>query len=99
MSGDAPPPPLEVFLAQLYTDPELRARFLQDPAGVTQEARLSERDCTALLQLDRTGLQLAARSFAHKRRAKTARAPRSAAGFWRTHWRRWIARWRSWRFR
>lgn len=60
-------PKLESFLAKLYTDDEARAHFLADMQGEAERAGLSEADATALGDIDRTGLQMAAASYAHKR--------------------------------
>jgi hypothetical protein len=53
-------PAFESFLARLYVDRDARARFLADPRGEAASA--------AALAIDRVGLELAAASFAHKRR-------------------------------
>ena len=60
-------PALESFLAKLYTDEETRARFLADTRGEAGRAGLSEAEAAALGEIDRTGLQMAAASYAHKR--------------------------------
>ncbi len=59
---------LEAFLARLYVDAAARARFHADPAGEGRRAGLSEEDARALQNIDRAGLELAAESFARKRR-------------------------------
>jgi hypothetical protein len=64
-------PPLESFLARLYTDAELRARFLADPDTEARRAGLSPADRAAVLKIDPIQLRLAARSFAHKRRKRS----------------------------
>ena len=58
----------EAFLARLYTDAGLRRRFLADPRGVAEAAGLSGVEAHALVDIDRVGLELAAASFARKRR-------------------------------
>lgn len=63
-------PALEVFLARVYTDPEVRARFLADPCAEAARAGLTDEQCRALARVDRTGIEMAARSFARKRRLK-----------------------------
>lgn len=63
-------PPLESFLARLYTDPEMRARFLADAESEARQAGLSPADRAAVLRIDPVELRLAARSFAHKRRKR-----------------------------
>ena len=65
---------LEYFLARLYTEPELRQRFLDDPARVLAGAALSGQDKRRLLTLDRAGLQMHARSLAAKRRNPSKKA-------------------------
>ena len=57
----------EAFLARIYIDPEVRARFLVDPRGEAQKAGLTEEECQALVNMDRVGLEFAATSFARKR--------------------------------
>ena len=61
---------LEAFLARLYVDPEARANFKANPRAEAQKAGLSEDHCAALENLDWIGLEMAARSFAKKRRMK-----------------------------
>jgi hypothetical protein len=58
---------LEAFLARLYTDAGLRARFLADPRGEARRARLSDEEVLALVAIDRVGLELVAASLARKR--------------------------------
>lgn len=60
-------PAFEVFLARLYTDRETRDRFLAAPEPEARAANLSEAEVAALLDIDREGLRLAARSFELKR--------------------------------
>ena len=66
-------PALEAFLARLYTEEAVLAAFLADPAPLLARSSLSETERSALLEIDRTGLILAARSFRAKR-AHHARA-------------------------
>lgn len=61
---------LENFLAKLYVDPAARARFLAAPRAEAARAGLPEEQCCALEKIDRVGLEMAARSFAHKRAGK-----------------------------
>lgn len=61
---------LEAFLARLYTDAALRARFLADRAGEAMRAGLPPSQRAALQVLDAEDLELAAASFAHKRRQR-----------------------------
>jgi hypothetical protein len=58
---------LETFLARLYTDADLRARFDVDPEGEARGAGLSPAESAALAACDRIGLQMAADSFSRKR--------------------------------
>jgi hypothetical protein len=58
---------LEALLARIYTDADERARFLADPQGYALAAGLDPQQAAALTQIDRAGLTLAARTFAHKR--------------------------------
>lgn len=70
---------VETFMARLYVDPDLRARFLAAPRATARAAGLAEAACDALARIDRDGLAIAGRSFAAKR---GGRSPRQA----------WIAR-------
>jgi hypothetical protein len=64
---------LEAVLARLYVDAEARARFKADPRAESRKAGLSDEQCSALENLDWIGLEMAARSFAKKRRLKRRR--------------------------
>jgi hypothetical protein len=83
-------PPLESFLAQLYTDAEMRARFLADAAAEARQAGLSPADCAAVLKIDPIQLRLAARSFAHKRRKRSVRSSKPPTKF-----QRWVEKFRQ----
>jgi hypothetical protein len=61
---------LEAFLARLYVDAKMRARFRAEPKRVAAEAGLSEEDCESLKNIDWVGLALASRSFERKRSLK-----------------------------
>lgn len=63
-------PELEHFLARVYTDRELRARFLDDPCGEAMRAGLTEEQGRALANVDRVGVTMASNSFARKRELK-----------------------------
>ena len=63
-------PRFEQFLARLYVDEDVRRRFASDPRGTAMSAGLDSVEIEALAAIDRTGLELAAHSYAHKRRAK-----------------------------
>jgi hypothetical protein len=64
---------LEAFLARIYVNPEARARFLSDPSAEAARAGLSEAECAAVRDIDRPGLELAARSIEKKRSRKVHR--------------------------
>lgn len=66
-------PQLERFLARIYVDPQLRARFLAAPHDEARRAGLTEEQSCALAAIDRTGLEMAARSFGAKRAGKQQR--------------------------
>ena len=78
---------LEAYLARLYTDAAARNAFLADPMGAARAAGLSEVEAESLGHIDKTGLRMAAASYAHKR--EQHRLPKkklSALLFW--WWRR-----------
>ena len=60
----------ENLLARLFVDEELRARFKADPTCVGKEFGLDDRALAAFANADWVGLDLAARSYAHKRTRK-----------------------------
>ena len=60
-------PAFEAFLAKIYVDARARAEFLADPIAAARKAQLTDAECEALLAIDRTGLEMAAASFARKR--------------------------------
>jgi hypothetical protein len=61
-------PRFEHFLARLYVDAKARKQFLADPRGEAAAAGLADDEIAAAVSIDRVGLELAAASFAHKRR-------------------------------
>lgn len=63
---------LEALLARIYVDEPLRANFLAAPEKFADRHSLSIEDTAALVAIDRTGLAMAARSFARKRQLKRA---------------------------
>lgn len=63
-------PKFEAFLAKLYVDEKVRARFLADPRGTAAQAGLSEAEIVALEQIDCIGLVLTARSLERKRQRR-----------------------------
>jgi hypothetical protein len=75
---------LEAYLARLYLDADARRAFVADPRGAARIAGLDDNDVTALERIDRTGLELAARSLQAKREGRRRRG-------WLA---RWLARWR-----
>ena len=79
---------LENFLARIYVDPAARARFLADPQAEAARAGLPEEQCRAIENIDRIGLEMAARSFAHKR------ARKKSAAHLRSTWQRFFSGWR-----
>jgi hypothetical protein len=58
---------LEAFLARLYVDEALRARFARDPGGEARRFGLADEEARALAAVDLDDLARAAASFAHKR--------------------------------
>jgi uncharacterized protein (UPF0276 family) len=58
---------LEAYLARLYTDGDLRARFLAAPLAEARLAGFAPDEAQRIARLDRVGLGLAAASFARKR--------------------------------
>lgn len=64
-------PDLQRFLARLYTDDALRARFLAHPAAVARECGFDDTQAERLaVEIDAESLTLAARSYAKKRALK-----------------------------
>jgi hypothetical protein len=63
-------PRFEAFLAKIYIDERARAAFLADPCGEAIKAGLTEQEAQALEKIDRTGLELTARSLERKRRRR-----------------------------
>jgi len=73
-------PEFETFLARLYTDAPLRTRFLAAPREEGERQGLTVEECAALERIDRVGLELSARSFAHKRALEAS--GRRARSWW-----------------
>ena len=63
-------PRLEAFLARLYTDPPALEALLAAPRAAAQASGLDAAEVEALVNVDRVGLVMAARSFAAKRRGR-----------------------------
>lgn len=76
-------PEFEVFLARLYTDAPLRARFLANPRAEAERHDMTSTECDALERIDRAGLEMSARSFAHKRAIKRAKPRWWATFLWK----------------
>ena len=64
---------VETFLARLYTDEDLRARFLRSPDEVLSREPLSAQKRSALAAIDPSELILAADSYGHKRTSRRRR--------------------------
>ena len=60
----------ESFLTRIYMDSRARTAFKADPRGEALRAGLSQEECTSLEKMDWIGLEMAARSFAQKRRSR-----------------------------
>jgi uncharacterized protein (UPF0276 family) len=73
---------LESYLARLFMDPGARERFLLAPQPEAARAGLSELQCAQLMKIDRTGLELAAHSYARKKESKMMHAQHARA-WWR----------------
>ncbi|MBS1824451.1 MAG: hypothetical protein JST93_03955 [Acidobacteria bacterium] len=69
-------PEFESFLARLYTDPEARARFLNNRIAEAQSANLTPDQIASLEHLDADALEAAAHSFTRKRQHKLQHAKR-----------------------
>lgn len=63
-------PSLEAFLARLYTDGVLRARFQADAIGAGASFGLTGPELAAVCAIDVEALELAAASYAKKRNAR-----------------------------
>ena len=59
---------LEAFLAKLYVDEGVRARFLAEPRVEAMKAGLTAQEVEAVVRIDRIGLDLLSKSLEHKRR-------------------------------
>ncbi len=69
-------PSFEAFLAKLYVDEGVRARFLANPRDEAVKAGLTTEEAEALASIDRVGLELMAKSLERKRQR---RLPNAAA--------------------
>lgn len=78
---------LEMYLARLYTDAVARECFLADPQAAARAAGVSDEDVVALMQIDRSGLRMAAASYARKR--EQHRLPKRTLA---ELFRRWVGR-------
>jgi hypothetical protein len=63
----------EALLARLFVDATLRERFKRDPQAVGREFGLDEGSIASLAGANWVGLDLAARSYAHKRAHRGSR--------------------------
>ena len=61
--------------------------FLLIPTAKHKKAGLTEEECEALANIDRVGLELAAKSFARKR---TMRELHPGKGSWVKYWRQFV---------
>jgi len=66
----------EDLLARVFTDAEFRARFRRDPQAIGRELGLDDAALAMLARADWVGLDLAARSYSHKRESYAARKRR-----------------------
>ncbi len=78
---------MEAYLARLYTDAVTRECFLSDPEAAARAAGVSDEDIAALMRIDRSGLRMAAASYARKREQRCRQRPTLAEQF-----RRWVGR-------
>ena len=60
----------EAFLARIYVDPNVRARFQANPRSEAEKDGLSHDEYISLEKTDWVGLEIASRSFARKRQVK-----------------------------
>jgi hypothetical protein len=75
-------PNFESFVARLYVDRTARQQFLADPHRQAAAAGLTEDEIAAAVRIDRVGLELAAASFAQKKRLR--HRPPAIVRVWRT---------------
>jgi hypothetical protein len=68
-------PRFERFLASLYAEDGLRQRFVADARATAAAEGLALHEIEALANIDLTGLELAARSYAAKRKSVEPRKP------------------------
>jgi hypothetical protein len=68
-------PLLEEFLCRLYTDEQALDAFLRAPIEAARAAGLDAAEASALAEIDRTGLIMAAASFCAKRKRRGHRRP------------------------
>jgi hypothetical protein len=67
----------EDLLARLFADAEFRARFKENPQAIGRELGVDEAALATLEHTDWIGLDLAARSYSHKRETYTRRKRQS----------------------
>ena len=61
---------VETLLATLFTDEVLRSEFLRDPRAIATGAGLDAAEVESFVKIDRTGLAMAAESYARKRASR-----------------------------
>ncbi len=57
----------EIVLARLYTDPEFRKAFLENPEETLKKCELNKQEVSDLRLIDKAGLVMASNSFSYKR--------------------------------
>ena len=83
-------PNFEAFIARLYVEAAARRRFLADPPREAAAAGLTDVEIAAAVRIDRVGLELAAVTFAQKRRRRRRHGPVMGAAL--SYWRRLVKR-------
>lgn len=75
---------LEMFLARLYVDADLRRHFFRNPESAARHAGLSEWECSEVAKIPALDLERAAGSFERKREVKQRhRRPGNVRRVWR----------------
>ena len=76
---------VEVLLARLLVNGDLRERFLQNPKGIASHYGLSEEECRAMESVSAPRLRAAARSYERKRSLKQEHAKCRGLKGWFRH--------------